>query len=203
MIIKTADYTSSYVDWKKCPDQLLPEYAFIGRSNVGKSSLINLLTGRTKLAKVSNTPGKTQCINFFLINENWNLVDLPGYGFAKISKNSREKWMDMTKGYLRNRKNLVYVFQLIDSRIPPQKIDLEFIEWMAENGVPFVIVYTKNDKPAKNKANIVAFEKELLKNWEELPLRFTTSSTTGQGKEEILQFIDEMNNEFSTSLENL
>lgn len=201
MIIKTADYTMSFVDWRDCPDTNLPEYAFIGRSNVGKSSLINMLTGRNKLAKVSNTPGKTQCINFFLINDNWNLVDLPGYGFAKIAKKSRDKWMDMTKAYLRNRKNLVFVFQLIDSRIPPQKIDLEFMEWMAENGVPFVIAFTKNDKQVKYQPNIAEVEKEILKSWEELPLRFITSAEKGLGRDEILSFIDEMNKEFAANLE--
>lgn len=201
MIIKTADYTMSFVDWRDCPDTNLPEYAFIGRSNVGKSSLINMLTGRNKLAKVSNTPGKTQCINFFLINDNWNLVDLPGYGFAKIAKKSRDKWMDMTKAYLRNRKNLVFVFQLIDSRIPPQKIDLEFMEWMAENGVPFVIAFTKNDKQVKYQPNIAEVEKEILKSWEELPLTFITSAEKGLGRDEILSFIDEMNKEFAANLE--
>lgn len=201
MIIKTADYTMSFVDWRDCPDTNLPEYAFIGRSNVGKSSLINMLTGRNKLAKVSNTPGKTQCINFFLINENWNLVDLPGYGFAKIAKKSRDKWMDMTKAYLRNRKNLVFVFQLIDSRIPPQKIDLEFMQWMAENGVPFVIAFTKNDKQVKYQPNIAEVEKEILKSWEELPLTFITSAEKGLGRDEILSFIDEMNKEFAANLE--
>lgn len=201
MIIKTADYTMSFVDWRDCPDTNLPEYAFIGRSNVGKSSLINMLTGRNKLAKVSNTPGKTQCINFFLINDNWNLVDLPGYGFAKIAKKSRDKWMDMTKAYLRNRKNLVFVFQLIDSRIPPQKIDLEFMEWMAENGVPFVIAFTKNDKQVKYQPNIAEVEKEILNSWEELPLRFITSAEKGLGRDEILSFIDEMNKEFAANLE--
>lgn len=200
MIIKTADYTSSYVDWKDCPETDLPEYAFIGRSNVGKSSLINMLTGRNKLAKVSNTPGKTQCINFFLINDNWNLVDLPGYGFAKVTKKSRDKWMDATKAYMRNRKNLVFVFQLIDGRIPPQKIDTDFIEWMAENGVPFVIAYTKNDKQVKNQANIKAFEKVLLENFEELPISFITSAEKGLGRDDILGFIDQMNDEFAKNL---
>lgn len=200
MIIKTADYTSSYVDWKDCPETDLPEYAFIGRSNVGKSSLINMLTGRNKLAKVSNTPGKTQCINFFLINDNWNLVDLPGYGFAKVTKKSRDKWMDATKAYMRNRKNLVFVFQLIDGRIPPQKIDTDFIEWMAENGVPFVIAYTKNDKQVKNQANIKAFEKVLLENFEELPISFITSAEKGLGRDDIMGFIDQMNDEFAKNL---
>lgn len=193
MIIKTADYISSFVEWEKCPDSKLPEYAFIGRSNVGKSSLINMVTGRNKLAKVSNTPGKTQCINFFLINENWHLVDLPGYGYAKVSKKEREKWMLMTKAYMSNRTQLVCVFQLIDSRIPPQDIDIEFINWMGSKGVPFVIVFTKNDKPAKNKGNIKAFKNKLKEMWEELPITFVTSSAKNIGQEEILRFIDETN----------
>jgi GTP-binding protein len=203
MIIKSAEYLASYVDWKKCPESRLPEYAFIGRSNVGKSSLINMLTGHGKLAKVSNTPGKTQCINYFLINENWHLVDLPGYGFAKVSQKSRDKWLDMTKAYMRNRKNLVYVFQLIDSRIPPQKIDIDFMMWMAENGIPFVTVFTKNDKPSKNRPNIEAFEKEMLKFWEELPLSFITSATTAMGRDEILGFIDEMNRAFEDNFQKM
>jgi GTP-binding protein len=203
MIIKSAEYLASYVDWKKCPESRLPEYAFIGRSNVGKSSLINMLTGHGKLAKVSNTPGKTQCINYFLINENWHLVDLPGYGFAKVSQKSRDKWLDMTKAYMRNRKNLVYVFQLIDSRIPPQKIDLDFMMWMAENGIPFVTIFTKNDKPSKNRPNIEAFEKEMLKFWEELPLSFITSATTAMGRDEVLGFIDEMNRAFEDNFQKM
>lgn len=195
MIIKTAEYTNSYVDWNKCPQTNWPEYAFIGRSNVGKSSLINMITQRKFLAKVSNTPGKTQCINFFDINAEWHLVDLPGYGFAKTARSNRHKWMKMIKDYMENRNSLLYVFQLIDSRIPPQAIDINFINWMGEKGIPFVIVYTKNDHPRQNKGNRIAFEKELLKNWEELPPRFITSAAKNEGGEEILRFIEETNKE--------
>lgn len=193
MIIKTAEYTTSYVDWKKCPETNWPEYAFIGRSNVGKSSLINMITQRKFLAKVSNTPGKTQCINFFDINEEWHLVDLPGYGYAKTSRSNRHKWMKMIKDYMENRNSLLYVFQLIDSRIPPQDIDIQFINWMGEKGIPFILVFTKNDHPKKNKGNRQAFEKELLKTWETLPKKFITSSAKNQGGEEILRFIEETN----------
>ena len=195
MEIKTAKYILSYVDWKKCPKSDFPEYAFIGRSNVGKSSLINMITKRKALAKVSNTPGKTQCINFFDINSNWHLVDLPGYGFAKTSKSNRAKWMKMIKDYMQNRESLTMVFQLIDSRIPPQKIDLDFINWMGSKGIPFAIVYTKNDHPKKNRGNRKAFEKELLKTWEELPKSFITSATKGVGGDNILNYIEEINSE--------
>jgi len=195
MEIKTAKYILSYVDWKKCPKSNFPEYAFIGRSNVGKSSLINMITKRKALAKVSNTPGKTQCINFFDINSNWHLVDLPGYGFAKTSKSNRAKWMKMIKDYMQNRESLTMVFQLIDSRIPPQKIDLDFINWMGSKGIPFAIVYTKNDHPKKNRGNRKAFEKELLKTWEELPKSFITSAAKSVGGEDVLNYIEEINSE--------
>lgn len=193
MEIKTAEYTGSYVHWEKCPENKLPEYAFIGRSNVGKSSLINLITRRNTLAKVSNTPGKTQCINYFDINGEWSLVDLPGYGYAKTSKQNRERWMQMIRNYMIHRKNLVCVFQLIDSRIPPQKIDIDFINWMGAKGIPFVLVFTKNDKPKQNKGNRIAFKQELLKKWEELPEQFITSSAKKQGAKEILDFIHKTN----------
>jgi GTP-binding protein len=193
MIIHTADFTCSYVDWKMCPSSEEPEYAFIGRSNVGKSSLINTLTERKGLAKTSNTPGKTQCMNFFLINENWNLVDLPGYGYAKTSKSNREVWTKFTKEYLSKRPQLRNTFILIDARIPPQQIDLDFINWMGEKGVPFSIVFTKNDKPKKTLANIEKFKATLMEYWDELPLIFITSSVTNAGREDILQYIDEVN----------
>jgi GTP-binding protein len=193
MIIHTADFTCSYVDWKMCPSSEEPEYAFIGRSNVGKSSLINTLTQRKGLAKTSNTPGKTQCMNFFLINENWNLVDLPGYGYAKTSKSNREVWTKFTKEYLSKRPQLRNTFILIDARIPPQQIDLDFINWMGEKGVPFSIVFTKNDKPKKTLANIEKFKATLMEYWDELPLIFITSSVTNAGREDILQYIDEVN----------
>lgn len=190
MKINTAEYILSYVDWEKCPKSNFPEYAFIGRSNVGKSSLINMITKRKALAKVSNTPGKTQCINFFDINKEWHLVDLPGYGYARTSKTNRVKWMKMIKDYMENRESLTMVFQLIDSRIPPQKIDLEFINWMGSKGIPFTIVYTKNDHPKKNRGNRKAFEKQLLSSWEELPKSFITSSAKNVGGDDILRYIE-------------
>lgn len=193
MNIKSAEFVSSYVDWKKCPSDAIPEYAFIGRSNVGKSSLINYLTGRTKLAKISRTPGKTQCINHFIINEGWHLVDLPGYGYVKIGQKNSKKWLDASKAYLRNREQLVYVFQLIDCRIAPQKRDLDFINWMGENQIPFVIVFTKNDHPKETKVHRDLFQKKLLKHWEELPITFITSSSSKKGGDAILDFIAEMN----------
>ena len=193
MIIHSAEFVCSYVDWKMCPDSKEPEYAFIGRSNVGKSSLINTLTERKGLAKISNTPGKTQCINFFDINKEWNLVDLPGYGYAKTSKTNREMWMKFTKEYLKKRKQLRNVFILVDSRIDPQKIDLDFINWMGENGIPFSIVFTKNDKPKKTFKNVEKFKETLLEHWEELPIMFMTSSVTNLGREDVLNYIDEVN----------
>ncbi|MCB9226669.1 MAG: YihA family ribosome biogenesis GTP-binding protein [Chitinophagales bacterium] len=193
MIIHSADFVSSYVNWLDCPKENLPEYAFIGRSNVGKSSLINMLTDRNSLAKISNTPGKTQCINFFLINEEWHLVDLPGYGYAKVSKKEREKWLQFTKAYIGQRKQLLNVFLLIDTRIPPQDIDIEFANWMGGKGIPFSIVFTKNDKPKKTAKNIEAFNNELLKHWDETPVSFITSSAKRTGREDILDYIDEIN----------
>lgn len=193
MIIHSAEFVSSYVDWRKCPDSPLPEYAFIGRSNVGKSSLINTLTERNSLAKISNTPGKTQCINFFLINDAWHLVDLPGYGYAKTSKKNREIWLKFTKDYIKKRKQLQNVFLLIDARIPPQQIDLDFIIWMGENGIPFSIVFTKNDKPKKTTKNIEAFKEVMLQLWEEMPVNFITSSVSKLGREDILNYIQEIN----------
>jgi GTP-binding protein len=193
MIIHSADFVSSYVDWKKCPASPLPEYAFIGRSNVGKSSLINTLTERNSLAKISNTPGKTQCINFFLINDSWHLVDLPGYGYAKTSKKNREMWLKFTKDYIRKREQLQNVFLLIDARIPPQQIDLDFIIWMGENGIPFSLVFTKNDKPKKTAKNVDAFKEVMLELWEELPVHFLSSSVSRIGREDILNYIGEIN----------
>lgn len=193
MIIHSADFVSSYVNWQDCPKNNLPEYAFIGRSNVGKSSLINMLTDRNSLAKISNTPGKTQCINFFLINEQWHLVDLPGYGYAKVSKKDREKWLQFTKAYLGQREQLLNVFLLIDARIPPQEIDIDFANWLGGKGIPFSIVFTKNDKPQKTEKNIAAFTAELLKYWDETPVSFITSSAKRTGREEVLNYIDEIN----------
>lgn len=193
MIIKTADYTASYIDVDKCPKADVPEFAFIGRSNVGKSSLINHLCGRKKLSKVSNTPGKTQTINFFSINNaHINFVDLPGYSFARVSQEQRNKWDNMIRNYILKREQLLYVCQLIDSRIPPQKVDLDFISWMGKNYIPLVIIFTKADKPGNRdiNLNIQAFKNELLKNWDELPHIFVTSSEKNVGKEEVLAFIE-------------
>lgn len=191
MLIKTADYVASYVEASKCPQADMPEFAFIGRSNVGKSSLINYLTGRKKLSKVSVTPGKTQTINFFNINQNFHFVDLPGYGYAKISREQREKWNKMIRNYILSRPQLQYVCQLIDSRVPPQKADIEFINWMGENQVPFVLMFTKADKPKGKEAllNIHNFGKEMLKYWDALPGYFVTSAERNQGREQVLQFI--------------
>ncbi|HHH50121.1 MAG TPA: YihA family ribosome biogenesis GTP-binding protein [Saprospiraceae bacterium] len=194
-IIHSANYVASYPSENKCPKDKKPEFAFIGRSNVGKSSLINLLTDRKELAKVSKKPGKTQMINYFLINEQWYLVDLPGYGYAKISKKTRAKWGKMIENYLKHRLYLQCAFILLDANVPPQKIDINFINWMGEQRVPFVIVYTKTDR-LQNKIqlnkNIEAIQNELLKYWNELPQQFISSATKRKGKDEILDFIDEV-----------
>lgn len=191
MKINSAVYLQSVVDWRKCPQSELPEFAFIGRSNVGKSSLINMLTHNKSLAKTSSKPGKTQTINHFIINGNWYLVDLPGYGYASISKAMREKWSKMIDDYLVLRPNLQLVFVLIDSRLDPQKIDVEFINGLGEKGVPFSIIFTKADKVSKSKVlrNIEAFRRKLLETWEELPPHFTSSAETGAGREEICEYI--------------
>ena len=195
MNIKSAEFKISNSDYRKCPDTTLPEYAFIGRSNVGKSSLINMLTGRKALAKTSATPGKTLLINHFLINGEWYIVDLPGYGFAKRSKESREHLSRMIQGYLLGREQMTNLFVLVDSRLKPQKIDMEFIQWLGENGVPFAIVFTKMDKLGKvaGPAAVEAYKKELLKTWEELPPIFMTSSEDVRGRDELLGYIDEIN----------
>jgi len=192
MIIKHAKFIMSNTDYRKCPPPEMPEFAFIGRSNVGKSSLINTLVARKNLAKTSGTPGKTQLINHFLINEEWYLVDLPGYGYAKASKTSRAKWEKMISGYLLNRDNLVTTFILIDSRLEPQKVDQEFMTWMGENGISFVIAFTKTDKLTKTKlaGNLKAWKEFLQKYWEELPLSILTSSKTKKGKDDILKVIE-------------
>ena len=197
MIIKEASFVSSNTTVDKCPETTLPEYAFIGRSNVGKSSLINMLTGRSKLAKTSSFPGKTQLINHFIINNNWYLVDLPGYGWAKVSKESREKWLKMIRAYLQNRQNLACVFLLIDSRHEPQQSDLDFIQLLGSMGVPFVLVFTKTDKQSlnKNQEAVAVYKKKLLETWEELPTLFITSSEEKKGREEILDFIESVNAE--------
>lgn len=196
--IKTATFVISAANIRGCPKPTLPEYAFIGRSNVGKSSLINALTGRKKLAKISVTPGKTQLINHFLINENWYLVDLPGYGYAKSSKRDRASWDKMSEEYILNRPNLLSIFLLVDSRHAPQKLDLQFMEWMGENGISFNIVFTKTDKLSKHVAvkNIERYRSTLKETWEELPTTFITSSVKKSGVEDILSFIEETNKLF-------
>lgn len=199
MIIKEATFIASNTTVDKCPATELPEYAFIGRSNVGKSSLINMLTNQRKLAKTSSFPGKTQLINHFKINDNWYLVDLPGYGWAKVSKESREKWAKMIRSYLQNRKNLACVFLLIDSRHEPQKPDLEFINQLGTLSIPFVLVFTKTDKQSavKTAATVAAFKKILSESWEELPQMFYTSSQERQGRDDILDFIESVNTELN------
>lgn len=195
MNIKSATFVVSNTDYRKCPQTGLPEYAFIGRSNVGKSSLINMLTRQKDLAKTSGRPGKTQLINHFIINEEWFLVDLPGYGYARISKTSRDKWQKMISDYFVNREQLINTFVLIDSRIPPQKIDLEFISFLGRNGVPLSIIFTKIDKEKQREvmANVKAFKLALSEEWEELPQMFLTSSVTGYGRDQVLDYIDAIN----------
>ena len=195
MIIKSAEFTISNSDYRKCPDSKLPEYAFIGRSNVGKSSLINMLTGRKALAKTSATPGKTLLINHFLINGEWYIVDLPGYGYAKRSKEAREQLWRMIQGYVLGRQQMTNLFVLVDSRLKPQKIDLEFMEWLGENGVPFSIVFTKMDKLGKvaGPAAVEEYKKVLLETWEELPPIFMSSSEDSRGRDEVLGYIDSIN----------
>lgn len=195
MIIKSANYLQSNTDIAKLPKSDMPEYAFIGRSNVGKSSLINKLVQRKELAKTSSMPGKTITINHFIINDEWYLVDLPGYGFAKRSKTDREMWKKMLSDYMTKRTNLVNTFVLVDSRIEPQKLDLDFMAFMGENGLPFSIVFTKADKLGKNKLaeNIRLYKEELLKEWEELPPVFVTSAETGLGRDEILDAVESWN----------
>lgn len=192
MNIQSAEFVCSNTNYRKCPEPNKPEFAFIGRSNVGKSSLINTLTNRKGLAKTSGTPGKTQVINHFIINGAWFLVDLPGYGFAKTSLTNREKWEQMIREYLVHRTNLLTTFVLIDSRIKPQTIDLEFMSWMGNHNIPFAIAFTKTDKLTKNELhrNMVAYEKKLLESWEEIPERFITSSESGTGTPEILSYIE-------------
>lgn len=194
MTIKSAEYTISSPRVQQCPAGELPEFAFIGRSNVGKSSLINMLTGRLNLAKTSSTPGKTVLINHFLINAQWYLVDLPGYGYAKRGMQQRDELQRMISGYILQREQMMNLFLLIDSRHEPQRIDLEFIEWLGENGIPFSIVFTKADKLSKGKlvANVKHYLSELSKQWEELPPYFITSSETRQGRDEVLDYIEKI-----------
>lgn len=195
MEIKSAEFIISNATVDQCPDTNLPEYAFIGRSNVGKSSLINMLTNNKKLAKTSATPGKTLLINHFLINKGWYLVDLPGYGFAKRGKKEQEKLKQLISSYILRREQMTNLFVLIDSRLEPQKIDLEFITWLGENGIPFSVVFTKADKskPSQLKASITRFLKTLEEQWEELPPYFVTSSEDRTGRSELLDYIDRIN----------
>ena len=192
MIIKDAHFVCSNTKFDKLPKDNIPEYAFIGRSNVGKSSLINALVQRKGLAKTSSTPGKTISINHFMVNNQWYLVDLPGYGYAQRSKKSREEWRVMLANYISRRRNLLYTFVLVDSRIEPQNSDIGFMEWLGENQVPFCIVFTKADKLSKTEltTNVEAYKKRLREDWEELPPLFVTSSETRQGREEILDFMN-------------
>ena len=195
MVIKKAEFTLSAPTVAMCPKDTKPEYAFIGRSNVGKSSLINMLTNNRKLAKTSATPGKTLLINHFIINNEWYLVDLPGYGFAKRSKKEIQKLDQMIRGYILQREQLTNVFVLVDVRLEPQTIDLEFIQWLGESGIPFAIVFTKADKltVSKVKANVEAYKRKLLETWEELPPLFLTSAEKRQGRDEVLSYIEEIN----------
>jgi GTP-binding protein len=195
MIVNSARFVISSPSVDKCPDDNRHEYAFIGRSNVGKSSLINMLTSRKGLAMTSSTPGKTMLINYFLVNDQWWLVDLPGYGFAQRSKDSRKQIEKMIKGYILDRTQMTNLFLLVDGRHNPQRIDVEFMEWLGNNGVPFSIVFTKLDKltsTAAKKATSVYCEK-LLEQWEELPPIFATSSVDGRGRQAILDYIEELN----------
>ena len=199
MIIKQTEFIISNTNVDACPAPDFPEYAFVGRSNVGKSSLINMLTGKKKLAKISGTPGKTQLINHFLINKEWYIVDLPGYGYAKVSKSDRKKWKKFISQYFTQRTNMICAFVLIDARLPPQKIDIEFMGWLGKNGIPFNMVFTKIDKLSSTEfgKNLTTYKKNMLQLWETLPPIFHTSSVSGFGREEILNFIEETNPVFS------
>ena len=196
MQIKTAQYLMSNDDFRKCPKPDMPEFAFIGRSNVGKSSLINMLTSNSKLAKTSASPGKTQKINHFVINNSWYLVDLPGYGYAKVSKSQREVFRKMIEGYILNRQNLVNFFVLVDCRLEPQQIDVEFINWLGANRVPFTIIFTKSDKIGTNvlASKIDAYKEHLLQTWETLPDILVSSAVSKMGQDEILDYIQNIIN---------
>lgn len=195
MIVNTARFVVSNTDVAKCPDDRRHEYAFIGRSNVGKSTLINMLTGKKNLAMTSATPGKTMLINHFLVDDSWYIVDLPGYGYAQRSKADRARLEKIIKSYILNREQMTNLFVLVDSRHKPQKIDLEFMAWLGENGVPFSLVFTKMDKqsPAAGAKQTAAYLETMLEQWEELPPVFRTSAADGRGRGEILDYIEQLN----------
>jgi GTP-binding protein len=199
MKIKSAEFVVSNTRVDQCPESKLPEYAFIGRSNVGKSSLINMLTGRKALAKTSAKPGKTQLINHFLINKNWHLVDLPGYGYAKVSKSTKRTFQKFITAYFEKRRQMVCAFVLIDSRHEPQPIDMEFMQWLGENNVPFCIIFTKADKmkPKALERNINFYQEKMLETWEAMPEFFISSATSKLGQEEILDYIQAINVELN------
>jgi GTP-binding protein len=204
MIVKSAEFICSNTQVSKLPPPEKPEYAFIGRSNVGKSSLINMLTAKKGLAKTSQTPGKTQLINHFLINDEWFLVDLPGYGYARISKSKKEDWNKFIRFYLDKRESLQCVMVLIDSRLEPQKIDLEFCNWLGEHGLPFVIIFTKADKQSsiKTDQNVAQFKRKLTETFDPMPEYFITSAENKLGRDEVLGFIDSVNAKF-TGIDNM
>ena len=201
MEITNAEFVISNTDFRKCPATAFPEYAFIGRSNVGKSSLINMLTNHKGLAMTSARPGKTMLINHFLINKSWYLVDLPGYGYAKRDRKSQEQIQRIIESYILGREQMTCLFLLIDSRLEPQRIDLEFIEWLGENGIPFALVFTKADKlgTGKLKTNVQAYLEKLTEQWEELPPHFVTSSEDRTGRQELLDYIDCINKELGSN----
>lgn len=198
MTINESKYIGSFPNHQICPKEMRPEYAFIGRSNVGKSSLINMLCDRKELARTSKKPGKTQMINYYLINQEWGIVDLPGYGYAKISKKMRVQWREMIEQYLLKREQLQCAFVLIDANVPPQNNDIEFINWLGKMGVPFLLIYTKIDrlKPVELPQNIEKIQNALLAYWEELPQQFYTSSNERKGRKEILAFLESVNEDF-------
>ena len=204
MKITSAEFVMSNSDVDKCPNTNIPEYAFIGRSNVGKSSLINMLTSRKHLAKTSGRPGKTQLINHFIINKNWHLVDLPGYGYARVSKSAKKTFQKFITDYFANRQQLVSAFVLIDIRHEPQTVDLEFMNWMGENEIPFSIIFTKADKlkPKAIERHVMDYENILLETWEEMPKHFVTSSTKNIGKDEVLNYIDQINKDLHSANNN-
>lgn len=198
MQVTKAEYLSSAVNIEDCPKPIYPEYAFIGRSNVGKSSLINMLTDNRSLAHISSTPGKTKTINHFLINGAWYIADLPGYGYARVSQKERAKWEKMIRHYFSKRENLACVFVLFDIRVSPQKNDMEFIEWLGKNGVPFVIIFTKADKitQREREVSVKVYKEKILERWEELPQLFITSAEKKLGRDAVLDFIESVNSDF-------